>query len=62
MKNALLSLTAAVSLVALTSAAQARSAYDVPGTFSFVTQRGACDPTYNSLSTSPMEWLPIQIW
>jgi hypothetical protein len=47
MKNALLSLTAAVSLVALTSVAQARSAYDGPWDLLFVTQRGACDPTYN---------------
>jgi len=47
MKNPLLSLTAAISLVALTSAAQARSAYDGSWDLLFVTQRGACDPTYN---------------
>jgi len=47
MKNPLLSLTAAISLVALTSVAQARSAYDGSWDLLFVTQRGACDPTYN---------------
>ena len=47
MKNSLLYLTAAVSLVALTSVAQARSAYDGSWDLIFVTQRGACDPTYN---------------
>ena len=47
MKNLLLYLTAAVSLVALTSVAQARSAYDGSWDLIFVTQRGACDPTYN---------------
>jgi hypothetical protein len=47
MKNPLLCLTAAVSLVALTSVAQARSAYDGSWDLLFVTQRGACDPTYN---------------
>src|SRR6266705_2920876 len=47
MKNPLLSLTAAISLVALTSAALARSAYDGSWDLLFVTQRGACDPTYN---------------
>jgi hypothetical protein len=33
--------------VALTSAAGARSAYDGAWDLTFVTQRGACDPTYN---------------
>jgi hypothetical protein len=47
MKNTLLCMTAAVSLVALTSAAQARSSYDGSWDLLFVTQRGACDPTYN---------------
>ena len=47
MKNPLLCLTAAVSLVALTSVAQARSAYDGSWDLLFVTQRGACDPTDN---------------
>src|SRR5438045_5587758 len=39
-------LTAACCLV-LASAAQARSAYDGSWNLLFVTQRGACDPTYN---------------
>ena len=47
MKNPLLYVTAALSLVALTSVAQSRSAYDGPWDPLFVTQRGACDPTYN---------------
>jgi hypothetical protein len=47
MKNPLLCMTAAVSLVALTSVAQARSTYDGSWELLFVTQRGACDPTYN---------------
>jgi hypothetical protein len=47
MKNALLCMTAAVSLVAMTSVAQARSAYDGSWDLLFVTQRGACDPTYS---------------
>src|SRR5258705_7581650 len=48
MKKSLLGMTAAaVSLVALTSVAQARSAYDGSWDLLFVTQRGACDPTYN---------------
>ena len=47
MKNPLLSLTVAISIVALTSVAQARSAYDGSWDLLFVTQRGACDPTYN---------------
>jgi hypothetical protein len=48
MKNPLLGMTAAaVSLVALTSVAQARSTYDGSWDLLFVTQRGACDPTYN---------------
>ena len=47
MKNSLLCMTAAVSLVTLTSVAQARSGYDGSWDLLFVTQRGACDPTYN---------------
>src|SRR3954447_20279809 len=47
MKNPLLYVTAAVSLVALTSVAQARSSYDGSWDLLFVTQRGACDPAYN---------------
>ncbi len=33
--------------IALTSAAQARSAYDGSWDLVFVTQRGACEPSYN---------------
>jgi hypothetical protein len=47
MKNSLLCLTAAACLVAWTPVAQARSAYDGSWDLLFVTQRGACDPTYN---------------
>ena len=47
MKKPLLCMIAGVSLVALTSAAQAHSTYDGPWSLLFVTQRGACDPTYN---------------
>ena len=47
MKAALLCLGAAASVVALTSIAHARSAYDGAWDLVFVTQRGACDPTYN---------------
>jgi hypothetical protein len=47
MKNPLPYMTAALSLVALTSLAQARSAYDGSWDLVFFTQRGACDPTYN---------------
>src|SRR5215469_10836643 len=47
MKNPLLYMTAAICLVALTSAAQARSAYDGSWGVIFYTQRGACEPTYN---------------
>jgi hypothetical protein len=45
--NPLLYLTAAVAVVALTSVAQARSAYDGSWDLTFVTQRGACDQAYN---------------
>src|ERR1700675_1930858 len=47
MKRLLFSATIAGCLVALTSVAQARSAYDGSWDLLFVTQRGACDPTYN---------------
>ena len=47
MKKLLFCATIAGSL-ALTSIAQARSAYDGSWDLVFVTQRGACDPTYNS--------------
>ena len=47
MKNSLLRMTAVVSLVALTSGAQARSSYDGSWDLLFVTQRGGCDATYN---------------
>ena len=46
MKRLLFCATIAGSL-ALTSIAQARSAYDGSWDLVFVTQRGACDPTYN---------------
>ena len=47
MKTPLLCITAAVCLVALTPGARARSTYDGSWNLLFVTQRGACDPTYN---------------
>ena len=47
MKTFLLCMTAAVSFVALTSASQARSTYDGSWNLLFVTERGACDPSYN---------------
>jgi hypothetical protein len=47
MKNLLTSAIAASCLVAFASVAQARSAYDGSWDLLFVTQRGACDPTYN---------------
>ena len=47
MKKFLLCATAAACLATLTSLAQARSAYDGSWDLTFVTQRGACDPTYN---------------
>ena len=46
MKKLLFCATIAGSL-ALTSIAQARSAYDGSWDLVFVTQRGACDPTYS---------------
>src|SRR6201981_948047 len=47
MKKLLFCAIAAGCLVALASAAQARSAYDGSWDLIFVTQRGACDATYN---------------
>ena len=47
MKNLLTYAIAASCLVAFVSVAQARSAYDRSWDLLFVTQRGACDPTYN---------------
>jgi hypothetical protein len=47
MKRVLFSATIASCLVALTSVAQARSAYDGSWDLVFVTQRGACDPSYD---------------
>ena len=47
MKNLLTYAIAASCLVAFVSVAQARSAYDGSWGLLFMTQRGACDPTYN---------------
>jgi hypothetical protein len=47
MKNFFTSAMAASCLVAFVSVAQARSAYDGSWDLLFVTQSGACDPTYN---------------
>jgi hypothetical protein len=47
MKISLLYMTAALCLVGLTPAAQAGSAYDGSWDLRFVTQRGACDPSYD---------------
>lgn len=47
MKNLLTYAIAASCLVAFASVAQARSPYDGSWDLLFVTQRGACDPTYN---------------
>ena len=47
MKNLLAYAIAASCLVASVSIAQARSVYDGSWDLLFVTQRGACDPTYN---------------
>ncbi|WP_233475458.1 hypothetical protein [Bradyrhizobium brasilense] len=47
MKNFLTCTIAASCLMTLVSAAQAHSAYDGSWDLLFVTQRGACDPTYN---------------
>jgi hypothetical protein len=47
MKRSLLWMATAGCLVALASVAHARSAYDGSWDLAFVTQRGACDPSYN---------------
>src|ERR1700758_1875454 len=47
MKTILTYTAAAGCLVALASAAQARSAYNGSWDLVFFTQRGACDPSYN---------------
>ncbi|QQO13188.1 hypothetical protein JJB99_27750 [Bradyrhizobium diazoefficiens] len=47
MKKCVYWAAAAVCLAASSSAAEARSAYDGTWDLVFVTQRGACDPTYN---------------
>ena len=47
MKSSLLSMIAAGCFVALASDARARSAYDGSWDLAFVTQRGACDSSYN---------------
>ena len=47
MKTISLSLVTAGCLIALTSTAQGRSAYDGSWGLVFVTERGACDPSYN---------------
>jgi hypothetical protein len=47
MKKLSLCVTAIICFVALAHTANARSAYDGSWDLVFVTQRGACDPTYN---------------
>jgi hypothetical protein len=47
MKGFLLCATVSASLVALTSVARGGAAYDGSWSLAFVTQSGACDPTYN---------------
>jgi hypothetical protein len=47
MKTSSLWMMATVCLTAAAPAAQARSAYDGSWDLVFVTQRGACDPSYN---------------
>jgi hypothetical protein len=47
MRTSLLWMIATVCLLAVAPAAQARSAYDGSWDLLFVTQRGACDPSYN---------------
>ena len=47
MKKPSLYLTAIAGLLAFASIAHARTAYDGSWDLVFVTQRGACDPTYN---------------
>jgi len=47
MKTFLLSAVSVACLLVLVPVAQARSIYDGAWDLVFVTQRGACDPTYN---------------
>jgi hypothetical protein len=47
MKRLLFFATAMICFVALAHTANARSVYDGSWDLVFVTQRGACDPTYN---------------
>jgi hypothetical protein len=47
MRNILLCATTASCLVAMACTAHARSAYDGSWDLVFMTQRGACDPSYN---------------
>jgi hypothetical protein len=47
MKTSSLCLAAIAGLVAIIPPAQARTVYDGSWDLVFVTQRGACDPTYN---------------
>ena len=47
MKTPSLWMIAAICFVAPASVAHARSAYDGSWDLAFVTQRGACDPSYN---------------
>jgi hypothetical protein len=47
MKRLLLCATTMICFLALAQTASARSAYDGSWDLVFVTQRGACDPTYN---------------
>jgi hypothetical protein len=47
MKTSSLWMIATVCFTAVAPAAQARSAYDGSWDLVFVTQRGACDPSYN---------------
>ena len=47
MKGLSLCAAAIICFAALTQVANARSAYDGSWDLVFVTQRGACDPTYN---------------
>src|SRR6202012_4498906 len=47
MKKLLLCATTMICFLALAHTASARSAYDGSWDLVFVTQRGACDPTYN---------------
>ena len=47
MKRPWLCAMVATAFVAMTCAAQARSAYDGSWDLAFITQQGACDPSYN---------------